>query len=155
MAGQNIDAKSVMKICLNCGDPTRKPIGFWDGQDISGKSEGGPLITCENGSCPHYALNREAVPVDKIKKAEEKREEMHRINLANGVHVKTLDTARKKAGMLTYHCAMALGISSVQMSRYLNEAESMPTAMYDLLMAEIENRLEKEDTGGSARDGQE
>ena len=114
-----------MNFCAGCAHETKRPIGFWDGENGSG----GFLYTCENMECP-IAQRREATE----EKCIHHREKVREANQRESVDAKLFRDMRRKAGVFLYEAAGRVGIQAVEMSAYEAERKPFPPEIYKKLM---------------------
>ena len=114
--------------CAGCAHETKRPIGFWDGENGSG----GFLYTCENMECP-IAQRREAAREEHIRH----KAEVQEANRRKFVDAKLFRDMRRKAGVSLREAANLAGIPAVEMSAYETERKPFPPEIYKKLMKEF------------------
>ena len=107
--------------CQTCTDPTKHPIGFWDGENSHGQ-----IFDCDNLECE---LKKEKLKVAKF--FEEEKRETEQVNLANGVSIEEIKTKRKELGIPIQRMAKELGIFPSEYSCYEQCREPLPVEMVD------------------------
>ena len=104
--------------CTDCQEPTKTPVGFWDGRDKNGTPTSGFLYDCSNADCPikQEEMKAELEAEQKVLKTQEE-------NRQNGVDIQEMIRARREARMSMMACAKALGIAPYIYSNYEHERE--------------------------------
>ena len=114
--------------CAGCAHETKRPIGFWDGENGSG----GFLYTCENMECP-IAQRREAAKEEHIRH----KAEVQEANRRKFVDAKLFRDMRRKAGVSLREAANLAGIPPVEMSAYEAERKPFSPEIYKKLMKKL------------------
>ena len=117
-----------MNFCAGCAHETKRPIGFWDGENGSG----GFLYTCENMECP-IAQRREAAKEEHIRH----KAEVQGANRKESIDAKLFRDMRRKADITLREAAILAGIPAVEMSAYETERKPFPPEIYKKLMKEF------------------
>lgn len=107
--------------CVDCQEPTKTPVGFWDGRDKEGRSISGALYDCSNEEC---LIKQEEIKAEQ--EAEQREVKAKEINQQNGVDIQQMIQARRKARITIRDCADILNISSSKYSGYEHYREAMP-----------------------------
>ena len=107
--------------CQTCTNPTKYPIGFWDGEKSHGR-----IFDCHNLECE---LKKEKLKVAKF--FEEEKRETEQVNLANGVSIGEIKAKRKELGIPIQRMAKELGIFPSEYSCYEQCREPLPVEMVD------------------------
>lgn len=119
------------EICAECTHDTKRPIGFWDGENESG----GFLYTCENMDCP-IAQRREAAKEEHIRH----KAEVQGANRKESIDAKLFRDMRRKADITLREAAILAGIPAVEMSAYETERKPFPPEIYKKLMKEFSEK---------------
>lgn len=120
-----------MNFCAGCAHETKRPIGFWDGENGSG----GFLYTCENMECP-IAQRREAAKEEHIRH----KAEVQEANRRKFVDAKLFRDMRRKADITLREAAILAGIPAVEMSAYEAERKPFPPEIYKKLMKKFSEK---------------
>lgn len=115
--------------CTDCQEPTKKPVGFWDGRDKNGRPTSGLIFDCSNVDCP---IKQEAMKVEL--KAEQRVLKIQEENRQNGVDIQEMVLARRQAQLTMRDCAQALGVSLPKYSDYEHERIPMPLCAWEKIM---------------------
>jgi len=107
--------------CQTCTNPTKYPIGFWDGEN----SHGG-IFDCHNSDCE---VKQAKLKLDELIKNE--KEEVDGINSANGISIEIIKDRRRELGITIAKIAKSLGISPSEYSCYEQCREPLPVEMID------------------------
>jgi len=107
--------------CQTCTNPTKYPIGFWDGE----KSHGG-IFDCHNSDCE---VKQAKLKLDELIKNE--KEEVNEINSANGISIEIIKDRRRELGITIAKMARGLGIFASEYSCYEQCREPLPVEMVD------------------------
>ena len=105
--------------CQTCTEPTKYPIGFWDGE----KSHGG-IFDCDNSDCE---VKQAKLKLDELIKNE--KEEVNEINSANGISIEIIKDRRRELGITIAKMARGLGIFASEYSCYEQCREPLPVEM--------------------------
>ena len=117
--------------CQTCTNPTKYPIGFWDGKDSHGQ-----IFDCQNLDCE---IKKERVKAAKF--FEEEKRETEQVNLANGVSIEEIKTKRKELGIPIQRMAKELGIFPSEYSCYEQCREPLPVEMVDKIGEVFNKRI--------------
>ena len=102
--------------CAKCNEPTKTPIGLWDGKNKNGRSTGGLMFSCNNTECP---IKQEEGARQRIKLAQDE-------NSKNNIDIHEMKKARMQAELTIRDCAQVLGVSLPKYCDYEKEREPMP-----------------------------
>jgi hypothetical protein len=111
----------MKKQCAKCNEPTKAPIGFWDGKDKNGRPTGGLVFSCSNSECP---IKQEEARLEQ--RAMQRIKEAQAENHQNGIDIQEMVRARRRAEMTVRDCAKVLGVTLPQYSDYERERVPMP-----------------------------
>ena len=111
----------IYEKCNTCADPTKRPVGFWDGAD----GTHGCLYDCSNDACEVYKRNKQ-----KDREAEQRRLTVRVENTKNGIDVKHLVDLRKEQKISIRKMTEIAGCSAAEYSAYEHEREVFPTEVY-------------------------
>lgn len=120
--------------CGGCPEPSKRPVGFWDGE-----MDGGIMYDCESTSCP---ISQERQMLGK--KAEERVQQAKAENAQRGINVKELEDARKIQQITVREMAHRLGISPSDLCDYQMERKAMPQEVAQSWKAAIEKQRSKD-----------
>ena len=106
--------------CEGCTEPTRYPVGFWDGEKASGF-----LYECKNENCNVYQLKR-------ISESEEiqNRIRIQEINAKNKVFAGYIAALRKSARISMMKMSQIAGCSPAEYSAYEHERKIFDIEAY-------------------------
>jgi len=107
--------------CQTCTNPTRYPIGFWDGENSHGQ-----IFDCRNSDCE---VKRNRIRADKI--TEDKRIAIVEENSRNNIQMLLIKMKRKELGITIAKMAKELGVSPVDYSNYEQCRAALPVEMVD------------------------
>ena len=116
--------------CEICREPTKRPVGFWDGYTKDGKRTGGYLYTCGNMEC-HIRQEEAKRELEEKQRTERALNE----NRRNNVDIHRMKRIRRLVGMTIADCAKAIGVSPSTFSNYENFREPMPPQEFNKIMA--------------------
>lgn len=127
----------VSSKCDTCNEPTKCPVGFWDGYDERGNMTGSCTWGCDSPDC-EIAIQRRLMEED----AARTRALVLQINAANGVDVRKLRQARMDAYCTIREASEEINCSAAEYSAYETGRASMPKDKYIHLYKYLkENRL--------------
>lgn len=111
--------------CEQCTEPTKRPVGFWDGDNC-----GGYMWDCDNLNCP-VKQERES------KRANETaaKSESHRLNQKHGINIDKMKRLRRGYGETIRDMSRILNVSSAEYSEFETERKPMPVDIYKVAMA--------------------
>lgn len=118
-----------IKLCSDCKDPTKTPVGFWDGRDANGRSTSGFLFSCENTECPikQEEIRLERAEEDEFKKVKEE-------NSKNNIDIKKLKNLRRKAFITIKASSDLIEVAPSLYCDYEYERKPMPVGKYNDLI---------------------
>ena len=115
----------IYEKCNTCTDPTKRPVGFWDGEDDTH----GCLYDCSNDACEVCKRNKQ-----KDREAEQRRLTVHSENTKNGIDIKHLADLRKEQKISMRKMAEIAGCGAAEYSAYEHERKVFPTEIYQKCM---------------------
>ena len=116
--------------CIACTEPTKRPVGCWDGRDKQGKATHGYIYDCDSKTCPTALARRVAAENE-----ESRRERARAANAANGIDVRKLRRLRIEARCTIKDLSHICQCSAVEYSAWETEKEPVPRELWTLLMA--------------------
>lgn len=123
--------------CDTCNEPTKSPMGFWDGYDEQGNMTGGCTWHCDSPEC-EIAVQRRFREED----AERTKTLVQQVNAENGVDVRKLRRARMDAYCTIREASEVINCSAAEYSAYETGRASMPKDKFIYLYKYLkENRL--------------
>ena len=123
--------------CSDCQEPSKYPVGFWDGRDEDGNPTGGYLYNCKNTDCP---IKQETMETGL--KAEQQKLKTQEENRRNGVDIQRMVLSRKKTELTIRDCAQALGVSRPKYCDYEYERSPMPLQEWQKIMTMVKGKEE-------------
>lgn len=117
----NLEAK---KDCAFCKEPSKFAIGYYDGENGSGK-----VYACKKTEC---TSNKNVLQTGKKKLSDE---------------IKTLVRQRIRAGLTMYDAATFVGVNSAEYSAWEHEKKPIPKEIYDKLIHYFEAEQKKQRCG--------
>lgn len=129
------------EICEKCSQTTKRPVGFWDGEDEAGGFTGGFTYTCDSQECPIAKQRRE----DEEERARRKAA-ARAANQKEFISAEQFRSARREARMTLKEAADLAGISTAELSAYETEREPFPPDIYRGVITEFLNcNIEEEE----------
>lgn len=122
------------EICEKCSQSTKRPIGFWDGEDGEGEADGGFMYTCDSQECP-IAQQRRADEEERARR----QAAAHEANLKEYISAEQFRSARREARMTLKEAADLAGVTPAELSAYENEREPFPPDIYRGVITEFLN----------------
>lgn len=114
--------------CNTCSEPTKRPVGFWDGRDGSH----GCLYSCQNEMCEAFQMKRtEEMEINL------KRQRIRELNMENGIDIKQLVALRKNKKKSMRKMAELVHCSPAEYSSYEHEREAFPLELYKKCMEHL------------------
>lgn len=111
--------------CESCKEPTKFPIGFWDGIN----NTHGCLYDCKNTDCPTKQK------MDASTNESQKQQQMTiETNSNNHIDAKNIETLRRDKHITTYHMAKAIGCDVADYSSYEHQRKPFPVDVYKKCM---------------------
>lgn len=123
--------------CSDCQEPTKIPVGFWDGRDENGRRTSGFLYSCNNADCP---IKQEAMKARL--KAEQEMLKTQEKNRQNGIDIQKMVLSRKQTELTMRDCAQALGVSLPKYCDYEYERSPMPLQEWQKIVTMIKRKEE-------------
>lgn len=121
----SIDTKEHQR-CAACHEPTKQPIGVWDGVDEkTGKPTGGFIFTCNNRFCPISKEVRAAEQEAKRREAAAAEE-----NQKNGTNPEVFLELRRKCRLTLHRVSQMAGVSASTVSAWETGREPFPVDQY-------------------------
>lgn len=112
--------------CAACREPSKRPVGCWDGVDEkTGKFTGGFTFTCKNKCCPTFKKMRAAEQEAKRREAAAAEE-----NQKNGTDPDVFLELRRKCRLTLYQVSQMAGVSSSTVSAWETGREPFPADKY-------------------------
>lgn len=106
--------------CEKCPEPTKYPVGFWDGPE-----GGGFMFGCSSQTC-QLAINRREAAAESQRHTEQARA----ANKAAGIDVAEIKALCLKKGLTLNRVSQAIMIPTSKLSGILNEREPFPLELY-------------------------
>ena len=123
--------------CQTCTNPTKYPIGFWDGEKSHGK-----IFNCHNYACIIKQEN-----IEKALAIKEDMDKIDRINLSNEISMKLIKDKRKELLITIMKMSRLLGVSPSTYSNYEQCREPLPIELMerieDVFKDEYRSRMEE------------
>lgn len=110
--------------CKKCPEPTKRPIGFWDGP-----KGGGFMYRCDSQTCPRAIERREAAAEN-----QQHREQARVANKAAGIDTAKIKTLYLQKGLTLNRVSQAAMIPISKLSSLMNEREPFPPELYQRIM---------------------
>jgi len=126
--------------CSDCQEPTKIPVGFWDGINKDGGSTGGLIYDCSNVDC---SIKQEKMKAEL--QAQQRELKTQKENRQNGIDIQEMVLARKQAELTIRDCAQALGVSLPKYSDYEHERTPMPPEEWGQIMEIAREEATKHD----------
>lgn len=120
---ENTDLEAK-KDCAFCEEPSKFVIGYYDGENGSGK-----VYACKKTEC---TSNKNVLQTGKKKLSDE---------------IKTLVRQRIRAGLTMYDAATFVGVNSAEYSAWEHEKKPIPKEIYDKLIHYFEAEQKKQRCG--------
>lgn len=131
----NIDAE-----CEKCNDPTKRPVGFWDGTFGHGC-----IYDCENHDCEMKVL-KEITANEAIRT----RERVQKANGRRGMFAGYIAAKRRDAKVSLYTLSGITGCTPVEYSNFEHERREFPEKVYRKGMAYLEKRIAERRKGNGS-----
>lgn len=128
------------EICEKCSQSTKRPVGFWDGENEDGELTGGFTYTCDSQECP-IAQKRRADEEGRARRQAAARE----ANLKEYISAEQFRSARREARLTLKEAADLAGVTPAELSAYENEREPFPPDIYRGVITEFLNYRYKEE----------
>ena len=112
------------EICEKCSQKTKRPAGFWDGEN-----GGGLIYDCDSMECPIAIRRRQATAEQARRQAANRK-----ANAEQFINATAFRAYRIEAQIKLKEAADMAGITSAQLSAYENEREPFPKKIYIELM---------------------
>lgn len=109
------------KRCDLCDEPTKRPVGHWDGH-----GESGSIYSCSNKECV-IVKESEAAAQEAARTEKEVRE----INAGNGIDVPAFEELRKDKRVSLRAMAMFLDVSPALFCDWTHHRKPFPPAKYE------------------------
>lgn len=124
--------------CEACTTPSKRPVGYWDGDDGHGGLTGGILYDCSDQTCP-IAQERAAA----ARAAAEQRQRTAEENERNGVDPPELKGSRIAAGITLKGMTRLLGgdITPALLCAYELGRKPIPPDLYQRAMEILDRKL--------------
>jgi len=120
-----------MPNCQTCTNPTKHPIGFWDGENSHGQ-----IFDCHNLECE---LKQNRIKKDDL--SEENKKKVIAENEANGIEMDVIKATRKELRITIYEMAKALGVSCSDYSNYEQCREVLPEDAANRIIAILKTAI--------------
>lgn len=127
------------QICERCGQDTKRPSGFWDGENEDGELTGGFTYTCDSQECP-IAQKRRAGEEERARRQATARA----ANRKEFISAEQFRSTRREAGMTLKEAADLAGVTPAELSAYETEREPFPPEIYRGVMTEFLNYIPPE-----------
>ena len=108
------------KRCEECPEPTKHPVGFWDGPE-----GGGFMFGCSSQTCQLAIDRREAAAENQRHK-----EQARAANKAAGIDTAEIKTLYLQKGLTLNRVSQAIMIPTSTLSGFMNEKEPFPLELY-------------------------
>jgi len=119
--------------CQTCTNPTKHPIGFWDGKDSHGQ-----VFDCDNYACELKKAKNE------LSKMREEEKMISLIeNEKNGISMEDTRSRRKELGITIAKMANGLGISCSEYSVYEQCREPLPVGLVDRIEGVFKKEIDR------------
>lgn len=127
------------EICEKCGQSTKRPAGFWDGENERGELTGGFTYTCDSQECP-IAQKRRAEEEERARRQAAARA----ANRKEFISAEQFRSTRREARMTLKEAADLAGVTPAELSAYETEREPFPPEIYRGVMTEFLNYIHPE-----------